>query len=104
MMWGVALWALAHALVSPTPRVLVLMAAMAVLALLGAHLQDRKKAALLGKAWAGWQAKTSYWPRLAALAKVSPVLWLVAIVAWLAVTRAHLPMMHVPAGVWRWVG
>jgi uncharacterized membrane protein len=104
MMWGVALWALAHALVSPTPRVLVLMTALAVLALLGAHLQDRKKAALLGEAWAGWEAKTSYWPRFGALTRVSPVLWLVAVLVWLAVTRAHLPAMQVPAGVWRWVG
>ena len=104
MMWGVALWALAHVLVSPTPRVLVLMAALAVLALLGAHLQDRKKAALLGQSWAGWQAKTSYWPRLGGLTGVSPVLWLVAVVLWLAITRAHLSTVQAPAGVWRWVG
>lgn len=59
MMWGLALWALAHMLVSPSARVLVLAVAFLVLALLGAHLQDRKKAALIGEAWVGWLAKTS---------------------------------------------
>jgi len=99
MMWALALWALAHGLVSPSPRVLVLGAAIGVLALLGAHLQDRKKAALLGEAWTGWQARTRYWPRLAGLGAIPLLLWLAGVVAWLAATRAHLP-----AGVWRWLG
>lgn len=103
MMWGVALWALAHSLVAPTPRVLVLMTGMAVLALLGAHLQDRKKGALLGEAWAGWEAKTSYWPRLTGLARVSPALWAASTAAWLAATWGHQPAIHITAGLWRWL-
>lgn len=103
MMWGVALWAAAHSLIAPTPRVLVLMGAMAVLALVGSHLQDRKKAVLLGDAWAGWEAKTSFWPRLGGLARIHPVLWVVAIVAWLAATFGHIHAVHVTAGVWRWL-
>lgn len=103
MMWGVALWALAHMLVAPTPRVLVLMLALAVLALVGSSLQDGKKERLLGAAWAGWEAKTSFWPRPAGLLSVSPVLWIVALLAWLVITWAHMPTAHVTAGLWRWL-
>ena len=38
MMWAMALWAIAHTLIAPTPRVLVLTGAVAFLALVGAHL------------------------------------------------------------------
>jgi len=103
MMWGVALWALAHMLVAPKPRTLVLAGAMLVLALVGAALQDVKKQKLLGDAWQGWEAKTSYWPRPAGLAAISPVLWIVAILGWLAMTWAHKPLAYVTAGIWRWL-
>ncbi len=104
MMWGFALWAAAHILVSPTPRSLVLAGSIAVLALVGAHLQDRKKEALMGAAWAGWQSRTSYWPRWGQLGKAGAALWLVSLGLWLAVTWAHLPLVYAPAGLWRWVG
>lgn len=103
MMWGIALWALAHVLVAPTPRVIVLMGAMAVLALVGARLQDGKKAELLGAAWESWSAQTSYWPRVSALRRISPMLWGVGIVVWLGATFGHVHANHVLAGVWRWV-
>jgi len=103
MMWGFALWALGHILVSPTPRVLVLMAAMIILALVGAHGQDRKKAALLGADWAHWSAQTSYWPRLAALGGIAPALWAISIVVWLGATYGHIHAAHVYAGLWRWL-
>jgi len=103
MMWGFALWALGHILVAPTPRVLVLMSAMITLALLGAHLQDRKKAAHLGADWAHWSAQTAYWPRLAALAGISPALWAVSAVVWLGATYGHIHAAHVYAGLWRWI-
>lgn len=104
MMWSFALWAAAHVLVSPTPRQIVLAGAVALLALLGAHLQDRKKAALMGDAWAGWAARTSYWPRLAGFARAGAAPWLVGAALWLALTWAHLPAAGIPAGVWRWLG
>lgn len=103
MMWGIALWALAHMLVAPTPRVIVLMLAMAVLALGGSAMQDRKKAQWLGAAWESWSAQTSYWPRLAGLAQISPLLWGIGIVVWLGATFGHVHANHVMAGVWRWV-
>ncbi len=104
MMWSFALWAVSHMLVAPQPRTLVLAGAILVLALVGAHLQDRKKAVLLGTAWTDWEARTNYWPRLGALGQVSPLLWAGAVLAWLAITWAHIPLAYVPAGVWRWVG
>ena len=104
LMWGFALWALAHMLVSPSPRTLVVAASVLVLALVGAALQDAKKEKLLGAAWKGWEAQTSYWPRLAGLAQVSPLLWIAGGVAWAAITWAHMPLASVPAGIWRWLG
>lgn len=103
MMWGIALWAFAHMLVAPTPRVIVLMLAMAVLALVGARLQDGKKAQLLGAAWESWSGQTSYWPRLAGLGRISPLLWGIGVVIWLGATFGHVHANHVLAGVWRWV-
>ena len=103
MMWGFALWALSHILVAPTGRTLVLAGTIAFLALVGAHLQDRKKEALMGDGWRAWEAKTSYWPRLGALPGVGLGLWVVTLALWLAVTWAHIGLAYVPAGVWRWV-
>ncbi len=104
MMWGFALWAAAHILIMPSARSITLAGSLLILALVGAHLQDRKKAALLGEAWTGWQAKTSFWPRLGALSRAGLPLWLGAIIVWLAVTGGHLWLADIPAGVWRWLG
>ncbi|MGE8142326.1 NnrU family protein [Novosphingobium sp. NPDC080210] len=104
MMWSFALWSASHLLVSPTPRVLVLTLAIAALALIGSHLQDRKKQVLMGHAWADWEAKTSYWPRLGGLAKAGAVPWLGGMALWLIASWAHGPLIAVPAGAWRWIG
>ncbi|WP_374591286.1 NnrU family protein [Novosphingobium sp.] len=104
MMWSFALWSVSHLLVSPTSRVLVLTLAIAVLALVGSHLQDRKKQALMGHAWTDWEAKTSYWPRLGGLAKAGAVPWLGGMALWLVATWAHGPLIAIPAGAWRWIG
>ncbi len=104
MMWGTAIWALAHILVAPNGRTIATAGGMAVLALFGAHLQDRKKEVLLGAAWKGWEAKTSFVPRLGALGGIGWGLWLAALVGWLAFTWAHKPLAGMPAGLWRWLG
>ena len=103
MMWAFALWSLAHLVVSPTARVLVLTLAIAALALVGSHLQDRKKAVLMGKEWAQWQRRTSYWPRLSGLAKAGLVPWLGGLALWLGATWAHSGAIGLPAGIWRWL-
>jgi uncharacterized membrane protein len=104
MMWGFALWAISHIVLWWSVRTLIVASAVLFLALVGAHMQDRKKEALLGQAWSAWEAKTSYWPRWARLAGVGPVLWLVALALWLLITWSHIHAAGVPAGVWRWVG
>ena len=104
MMWGIGLWAIAHLALWWSTRTLITAGAMGVLALLGAHLQDRKKRALLGEAWAGWQARTSYWPKWSVFARVGWVWWLAGGAIWLAATYAHIHAGSIPAGVWRWVG
>ncbi len=62
MMWSFAIWAAVHAGVSGRTAVVILAAGIAVLALFGAAMQDRKKRAALGERWAAWQAKTSFVP------------------------------------------
>lgn len=103
MMWSIALWAAMHLLVSPTTRQIVLAGAIALLALLGAHLQDRKKEVLMGEAWAGWEAQTSYWPRPGGLLRAGPVAWIGGVIIWLAATYGHIHANGIPAGIWRWV-
>ena len=102
MMMGIALWAVAHMLVAPTARSLILTLAILVLALVGSHQQDRRKRAQSPAEWKVWMARTSFWPRWRAL-PVLRGLWLVALLLWLAVTWAHLPLGQVPAGLWRWL-
>ena len=104
MMWGIALWAISHIALWWSLRTLIVTGAILTLALVGAHLQDRKKEALMGDSWAGWAAKTSYWPHWSALLSVGPVLWLVALALWAAITWAHIHAAGIPAGIWRWIG
>lgn len=103
MMWGFALWAISHIVLWWSWRTNVVAFAILILALLGAHLQDRKKEVLMGQAWTGWEAKTSYWPRWAKLFSAGSVLWLAALFAWLALTWMHLRLAGIPAGAWRWL-
>ena len=103
MMWGFALWALSHIVLWWSWRTVIVAVAMLVLALFGSALQDAKKRALHGEAWAAWEAKTGYWPKLGGFAKVGWLVWLVAALGWLAATWAHGPLGGVVAGVWLWV-
>lgn len=101
MMWSFALWAVAHIVLWWSWRTTIVAVAVLVLALVGAHLQDRKKQALMGAVWTEWEAKTNYWPRWGKLLGAGPMLWLLATATWLLVTRLHLPAGGVPAGIWR---
>lgn len=104
MMWGFALWAIAHAILWWSWRTTIVALAILVLALVGARLQDGKKERLLGPAWAEWEARTSYWPRWSHLPSAGLGQWLLALALWLAVTWAHVPTAGIPAGLWRWLG
>lgn len=102
MMWGFALWGVSHLVAAPTARTLVLASTIIVLALVGSHLQDRKKAALMGAAWTGWESRTRYWPRWSGLLSVGAGPWVVGTVLWIGLSWAHLPLAGIAAGVWRW--
>ena len=104
MMWAIGLWAASHIVLFWSTRTLVTAAAMGVLALVGAKLQDAKKEALMGAAWAEWESKTSYWPRWGKLLSVGAVPLGVGTALWLAGSWLHLWMAGIPAGAWRWLG
>ncbi|WP_188237067.1 NnrU family protein [Sphingopyxis sp. LK2115] len=111
MMWGFALWALAHVMVMPTPGQIILSAMIAFLALAGSAGQDVKKARLMGDAWRGWAARTSFIPFARQLGGAAP--WsdamprahalLGGFVVWLAASWAHGALGYMVAGIWRWV-
>jgi uncharacterized membrane protein len=110
MMWGFAIWALVHALVSPHPKVLLLSGFMALLALGGSLGQDRKKAVLMPD-WSGWKARTSFLPFMGQLTGKSSwkAAWpgrtvlLIGTALWLVASWAH-PWFGAPlAGLWRWL-
>ncbi|HEX8388123.1 MAG TPA: NnrU family protein [Sphingomonas sp.] len=108
MMWGFALWGAAHVLVYPAPAQIVLAGSIALLALVGSALQDRKKRRA-EPGWRAWEARTGFWP-FAAIRQGRArfggfgghalgggvVLWLVA-------TWSHWPLAGWAAGIWRWV-
>ena len=109
MMWAFALWGVAHIIVFPDPSNVTVAVAIIVLALVGAHLQDRKKAALQPDFWPVWQRRTSYWP-FAAIARgdarfggFKAHALAGGLVIWFAATWAHIPLAGWAAGVWRWV-
>ena len=104
MMWGIALWGLAHIVAAPTERTVTVALAIIVMALVGSHLQDRKKRRLMGEAWAQWESRTSYWPRLSGSAGIGILTWLIALALWLGASWLHTPLGNVAAGVWRWIG
>jgi uncharacterized membrane protein len=99
MMWGFALWALVHAIVAATPAGLILAAAIGFLALVGATMQDSKKAHLMGEAWAEWRAHTAYVPFARGFANPGMFALVGGTILFFAATWAHQP-----AGFWRWFG
>jgi uncharacterized membrane protein len=103
MMWGISLWALGHLIVTPTPRVLVLMSALILLALLGSHFQDKRKLAQNTREFAPWQRRTSFGLRLGELPGLGS-LWLLAFLVWFVATWLHYHLFGIPAGLWFWIG
>lgn len=102
MMWGFALWALSHIILFWSIRTTVTALAMGFLALVGAKMQDRKKEALMGDAWQGWESRTSYWPRWGSIFKVGALPWAVGLILFIFLSWLHMPLGGIPAGIWRW--
>jgi uncharacterized membrane protein len=109
MMWAFALWGICHIAVYPVAVNIIVAAAIIILALVGAALQDRKKEALEPDTWLEWESKTSYWPfgaivsGTARLGAFSMHALGGGLVLWLAATWAHIPLAGWPAGIWRWL-
>jgi uncharacterized membrane protein len=112
MMWGFALWAVAHIMVVPTPAQIILSGTIVFLALFGSAGQDGKKARLMGDAWRHWAARTSFVPFARQISGATP--WgdtiprphalFGGIVLWLVATWGHGALGYMVAGIWRWVG
>ena len=103
MMWGFGLWALSHIALFWSLRTTIIALAMGILALVGARLQDRKKETLMGDAWAQWESRTSYWPRIGAFARIGALPWALGTVLFVLFSWLHMPLGGIPAGIWRWV-
>ncbi len=103
MMWAFAFWSFAHALVAPYPAVLALTVGIGLLALVGAAMQDRKKAFLQPQRWSDWTARTSFVPYGRGWAWPGLVATVGGIVLWLAATWLH-PIAGAPTvGPWLWL-
>src|SRR3546814_3429430 len=84
-------------MVMPTPGQIILSATIVFLALVGSAGQDAKKARLMGDAWRGWAARTSFVPYARQVAGRAP--WsdtlprghalFGGIVFWIVATWAH---------------
>ena len=66
LMWGIAIWAVAHTISQASLRGLVFFGGFAATALIGSYLQQRRKRAQL-PGWAAFEAKTSFVPFAAIL-------------------------------------
>jgi uncharacterized membrane protein len=104
MMWGFALWSATHAIVNPTRASLILCAAIACLALVGAALQDAKKEKQLGNVWREWRSRTSFTPYGRGLKSADGFALVTGTAVWLAASWAHGWLGHRPAGVFAFFG
>jgi uncharacterized membrane protein len=100
MMWGFASWGIVHAIVNPTRAGLILDTTIVFLALVGAALQDAKKARLLGDVWRDWRSKTSFVPFARGIAVPGGFALIAGTLLWLIATWAHGPLGGRPAGIW----
>lgn len=109
MLWSFAIWGVSHILVLPIGKNIILASAIILLSLVGATLQDRKKAQLDPQGWNAWLGRTSYLPFVAIAQGRASFggfgMHAIAggIVLWLVATWAHLPLAGLPAGIFRWL-
>ncbi|MFM9935124.1 MAG: NnrU family protein [Novosphingobium sp.] len=102
MMSAFALWGIAHILIAPSARTIILAGGVTALAVIGSRGQDAKKLALYGREWRVWMQRTSFWPKPSALGSLG-MFWVGAVPAWLLLTWLHANIGQVPAGIWLWL-
>lgn len=103
MMSAFGLWGIAHILVAPSPRTIILAGGITALAVIGSRGQDAKKVALHGQDWRVWMKRTSFLPRPAAFRHLG-LFWVGALPVWMLLTWLHLKFALIPAGLWLWIG
>lgn len=109
MLWAFAIWGGVHIMIYPVARNIIVASAIIVLSLVGAALQDRKKAGLDPHGWRAWESRTSYWPFGAILQGRARFGGFGGhalgggLVVWLLATWAHIPLAGWAAGIWRWL-
>ena len=99
MMWSFAIWAIVHLAVIGMPKALVFDGSIILLALLGAAMQDRKKALAMGEAWHEWSAQTAFVPFTRGIGYPGAVALVGGTIFFFLVTWVH----PIPAGFWRWI-
>jgi uncharacterized membrane protein len=110
MLWAFAIWGGVHIMIYPVAKNIIVAGAIIVLSLVGAALQDRKKAGLDAQGWGAWESRTSYWPFAAIVQGRARFGGFGGhalgggVVLWLLATWAHIPLAGFPAGIWRWLG
>ena len=102
MMWGFALWGIAHILVAPRIDNFIFVGSLVFLALVGSKAQETKKRKLMGAQWDGWLRRTHFAIQPVALFKVGIGPWLAGIILWAAATWAHPYWNVAGAGLFRW--
>jgi uncharacterized membrane protein len=97
VMWGAAIWAIAHIISQATVRGFLFFGALAATALIGTMLQEkRKRKTVIG--WMAFEAKTSYIPLAAIFAgrahlKFKALGWwriAIAVILWALIVHFHL--------------
>lgn len=101
MMAAFALWGIAHIMVAPSLRTIILAGGITALAIVGSRGQDAKKLALHGQDWRVWMKRTPFFPQLGAFGHLG-LFWVAAVPVWLLLTWLHLQFAHIPAGLWLW--
>jgi uncharacterized membrane protein len=102
MMWGFALWGIAHILVAPRIDNFIFAGSLVFLALVGSKAQEIKKRKLMGAQWDGWLRRTHFAIQPVALFQVGIGPWLAGIFLWAAATWAHPYWNVAGAGLFRW--
>ena len=73
---GIAIWAAAHALLSPSTVTFVFFVGVVVLAFAGGMHQDRRLIEEMGEPYRAYVAATSFWPLVAVVTKRQKIAWL----------------------------
>lgn len=104
MMWGFALWGVAHILVAPRIDNFIFSGSLVFLALVGSKAQELKKRKLMGSQWTAWLRRTHFTARPTAMLNVGLGPWIAGGLIWAAATWAHPYWGVAGAGVFRWIG